>query len=98
MLYACECWPLKQMDLDWLLRNERAMLPWICAVKPTDVINTQDLRLRLSTDNLDVALRQKHLRWFGHVQRAHHGLEGFVPWMLVDVSPVAGQERPGVRS
>ena len=30
--------------------------------------------------------------------RAHHGLEGFVPSMLVDVGPVAGQERPGVRS
>ena len=29
---------------------------------------------------------------------AHHGLKGFVPWMLVDVGPVAGQERPGVRS
>ena len=29
---------------------------------------------------------------------AHYGLEGFVPWMLVDVRPVAGQERPGVRS
>ena len=25
MLYACECWPLKQTDLDRLLRNERAM-------------------------------------------------------------------------
>ena len=28
---------------------------------------------------------------------AHHELEGFVPWMLVDVGPVAGQERPGVK-
>ena len=30
--------------------------------------------------------------------RAHHRMEGFVPWMLVEVDPVAGQERPGVRS
>ena len=70
MLYACECWPLKQTDLDRLLRNERAMLRWMCAVKPTDVINTQDLRLRLGIDDLDVALRRKRLRWFGHVQRS----------------------------
>ena len=59
--------PLKQMDLDRLLQNERTMLHWMCAVKPTDVINTQDLRLRLGIDNLDVALRRKHLRWFCHV-------------------------------
>ena len=70
MLYACECWPLKQTDLDRLLRNERAMLCWMCAVKPTDVINTQDLRLRLGIDDLDVAFRRKRLRWFGHVQRS----------------------------
>ena len=67
MLYACGCWPLKQTDLDRLLRNKRAMLRWMCAVKHTDVINTQDLRLRLGIDDLDVALRQKRLRWFGHV-------------------------------
>ena len=30
--------------------------------------------------------------------RAHHGFEGFIPWMLMDVGPVAGQERPGVSS
>ena len=46
------------------------MLRWMCAVKPTDVINTQDLRLRLGIDDLDVALRRKRLRWFGHVQRS----------------------------
>ena len=67
MLYAYECWPLKQMDLDQLLRNERAMPRWMCAVKPIDVINTQDLHLRLGIDDLDIALRQKRLRWFGHV-------------------------------
>ena len=70
MLYACECWPLKQTDLDRLLRNEKAMLRWMCAVKPTDVINTQDLSLRLGVDDLDVALSRKRLRWFGHVQRS----------------------------
>ena len=42
----------------------------MCAVNPTDVINTQDLRLRLGIDDLDVALRRKAFRWFGHVQRS----------------------------
>ena len=44
------------------------MLRWMCAIKTTDVINTQDLRLKLGIDDLDVALRRKRLRWFGHVQ------------------------------
>ena len=50
--------------------EREAMLRWMCAVKPTDVINTQDLRLRLGIDDLDVALRQKYLRWFGHVKQS----------------------------
>ena len=81
-----------------LLGNERVMLRWMCEVKPTDVINTQDLRLRLGIDDLDVALSKSILDGLAMSSRAYHGLEGFVPWMLVDVGPVAGQERLGVRS
>ena len=70
MLYAFKSWPLKRMDLAWLQRNERAIRCWMCTIKPTGDISTQDIRLRLCIEDLDVALRQKHLRWFSHVQRS----------------------------
>ena len=70
MLYACECWALKRMDLDRLHRNKRAVIRWMCAIKSTDNISTQELRLRLCIDDLDVALRRMHLRWFDHVLRS----------------------------
>ena len=78
--------------------NSTDMLHWMCAVKPTDVINTQDLRLRLGIDDLDLPSDGSVLDGLAMSSGAHHGLEGFLPWMLVGVGPVAGQDRPGVRS
>ena len=51
-----------------LQRNDKAMLHWMCATKPTDDISTQDLHLRLCNKDLEIALRRKHLKWFGHIQ------------------------------
>ena len=83
LLYASECWPLRQNDLARLLRNERAMLRWICAIKPTNNISTQDLCLRLNIEDLGAVLRRKCLRWFGHVQRSEEWI-GRIGGMRVD--------------
>ena len=92
LLYASECWPLMQNDLARLLRNERAMLRWICAIKPTNNISTQDLRLRLNIEDLGAVLRWKRLRWFGHVQRSEEWI-GRIGGVRVDGRRPRGRPR-----
>ena len=69
MLHASECWPLKVSDKQRLQRNERAMLRWICHTKPTERISNTSLCESLNIPTLDNALRERRLRWFGHVKR-----------------------------
>ena len=64
MLYACKCWSLKSSDVARLLRNERAMLHWMCAVKLFDYIRTLELHQRLNIKDLVLVLRRNRLRWF----------------------------------
>ena len=62
---------LTRPDLQRLQRNDRAMIRQICNVKPEDVatVRSNELLARLEIDDLDVILREKRLRWFGHVER-----------------------------
>ncbi|XP_056009339.1 uncharacterized protein LOC130051433 [Ostrea edulis] len=72
MLYASETWPLPKPDLLRLRRNDRAMVRQICRVKPEDMasVRSSELLARLGIDDLDAILREKRLRWFGHVARS----------------------------
>ena len=70
MLHASECWSLKARDRQRLLRSERAMLRWICHTKATEHVSYASLCQRLYIPPLDVALRERRLRWFGHVKRS----------------------------
>ena len=71
MLHASECWPLKVVDRQRLVRNERAMLRWMCHIKASEHISCSKLCARLQIPPLEVALRERRLRWFGHVQRSN---------------------------
>ena len=70
MLHASKAWPLTRPDLQRLWRNHRAMIRQICNVKPEDVTNVRSYErlARLEIDDLDVILREKRLRWFGHIE------------------------------
>ena len=59
---------LTRPDLQRLQHNDRAMIRQICNVKPATV-RSNELLARLEIDDLDVILREKRLRWFGHVER-----------------------------
>ena len=47
-LQASECWALRREHIQRLLRNEYAMLRWMCKVKPEDDVSLHDLYSRLS--------------------------------------------------
>ena len=68
MLHASETWPLTKKNLQ---RNDRAMIRQICSIKPEDVatVRSSELLAKLELEDLDLILRERRLRWFGHVER-----------------------------
>ena len=69
ILHASETWPLTKPDLQ-CLQHDRAMIRQICNVKSVYVatIRSNKLLAQLEIDDLDVILRERRLRWFGHVE------------------------------
>ena len=72
MLHASETWPLTSPHLQRLWRTDRAMIRQIYNLKPENVVTVRlnELLAQLEINNLDVILREKQLRWFGHVERS----------------------------
>ena len=69
MLHASETWPLTKTNLQ---RNDRAMIRQICSIKPEDVATVKSSKLlaKLQLKDLDLTLRERRLRWFGHVEHS----------------------------
>ena len=72
MLHASETWPLTKTNLQRLQRNDRDMIRQICSIKPEDVARVRSSKLlaKLEIENLKLILRERRLRWFGHVERS----------------------------
>ena len=70
LLHGSETWAPTAPDLQRLCRNHRAMIWWICSVKPHDEVPMEILYTKLGTQEVDVALITKRLRWYGHVVHA----------------------------
>ena len=70
MLHASETWPLTKPSLQRLQRNDRAMIRQICNIKPQDTANIRSTELlaRLGIEDLDLILKERRLRWYGHVE------------------------------
>ena len=70
MLHASETWPLTKPSLQHLQRNDRAMIRQICNFKPQDTANIRSTELlaRLGIEDLDLILKERRLRWYGHVE------------------------------
>ena len=70
MLHASEIY-LTKTNLQRLQRNDRAMIRQIYNIKPEDVarVRSSELLAKLQLEDLDLILRVRRLRWFGHVER-----------------------------
>ena len=66
MLHASETWPLTKTNLQ---RNDRAMIRQIWSIKLEDVatVRSSQLLAKLELQDLSLFLRERRLRWFGHV-------------------------------
>ena len=58
-----------------LRATERRMLRMICRVTLKDMIESTVIALRVGMDDLEEQLRQKRLRWFGHIARKDKEVE-----------------------
>ena len=72
MLHASETWLLINTNMQRLQRIDRAMIRQICSMKPEDVatVRSSELLAKLELEDLDLILRERRLRWFGHVERS----------------------------
>ena len=67
MLNASETWSLTKRNLQ---HNDRAMIRQICNIKPEDVATVRSSKLLAKYEVLNLILRERRLRWFGHVERS----------------------------
>ena len=69
MLHAGETWLMTKTNLQ---PNDRAMIRQVCSIKPEDVatVRSSELLAKLELEELDLILRERRLRWFGHVERS----------------------------
>ena len=53
--------------------NDRAMIRQICNVRPQDIVTTRsnELLVWLGIEDLDLILKERRLRWYGHVERSN---------------------------
>ena len=70
MLHGSETWATTSNTLNRLRRNDRAMIRWICRVKPLDDVSSESLLARLGVKDLEEVLRTSRMRWLGHVERS----------------------------
>ena len=70
MLHASETWALSSSALNRLQRNDRAMMRWMCNVRPEDDIGSDAILSMLGIEDLSSIIRRTRLRWFGHVERS----------------------------
>ena len=89
MLNGTETWPMTSAALHRLCRNDRAMIRWICGVKPSDDPSMDELHTKLGICDLAILVRERRLRWFGHVMRSNGEIN------RVRSRPVPGRKGPG---
>ena len=78
---CCEIYPNKQYDIHWLVRNNNAMVRWICSAKLCEKIHFSELRTRMGISNIEDVIRYNCLHWFGHLQRMD---EEKSPWKILN--------------
>ena len=76
LTYGAQTWAMKAGVFQRLrATGERRMLRMICGVTLKDMVESTVIALRVGVDNLEEHLRQKRLRWFGHIVRGDEEVE-----------------------
>ena len=71
MLYGTETWAASANTVNRLQRNDRAMMRWICRVKPEDQVSSETILSKLGIRDIRQVLQTGRVRWLGHVERSN---------------------------
>ena len=75
LTYGAETWAMKAGIFQRLRATERRMLRMICGVTLKDMVESTVIASRVGVNDLKEHLRQKRLRWFGHIVRRDEEVE-----------------------
>ena len=75
LMYGAETWAMKAGVFQRLPATERRMLKMICGVTLKDMVESTVIASRVGVGDLEEHLRQKSLRWFGHIVRRDEEVE-----------------------
>ena len=75
LTYGAETWAMKAGVFQRLRTTERRMLRIICGVTLRDKVESTVIASRVGVNDLEEHLRQKRLRWFGHIVRRDEEVE-----------------------
>ena len=73
LLYGCETWSLRVVDLRKLEVSDNDCLRYILRCRRIDRVPTTTLHRRLNLHPLPPVLLWRHLQWFGHAARRPEG-------------------------
>ena len=90
MLHGTETWPMTSAALHRLCRNDRAMIRWICGVKPSDDPSMDKLHAKLGICDLAILVRERRLsapparRVLGMRTRSFNktGFDWLIDWLI----------------
>ena len=75
LTYGTETLAMKAGTFQRLQATERRMRRMICGVTFKDMVESTVIASRVGVDDLEEHLRQKRLRWFGHIVRRDEEVE-----------------------
>ena len=75
LTYGAETLAMKAVVFQRLRAKERKKLRMICGVTLKDMVESMVTASRAGVDDLEEHLRQKRLRWFGHIVRRDEEVE-----------------------
>lgn len=69
LLYGSEMWPISERQMDKMMVVEMKMLRWACGLNVRDRVRNEAIRAMTKCAKLEGKIRERRLRWFGHVKR-----------------------------
>ncbi|GJR50518.1 retrovirus-related pol polyprotein LINE-1 [Tanacetum coccineum] len=69
MIYGSECWPITKAQANRVEVVELRMLRWTCGKSMVDMIPNGVFKAELDVDFIIDKMRERWLRWFGHLKR-----------------------------
>ena len=75
LTYWAETWAMKAGVFQRLRATERRMLRMICRAMLKDMVESTVIASRVGVHDLEEHLKQKRLRWFGHIAKRDEEVE-----------------------